>query len=57
MELKLAALINYTGTVVEDLSYGERKNKGFMIQLHTSFLDEYLWFIPLQSVKEYEPNL
>lgn len=56
VELKLAALINLTGTVIEDLSDCERKNKGFMVQLSSAYLNEYLWFIPFQSVVEDEHN-
>jgi len=57
MEIKLSGLINTTGTVIEDLSDKDRKNKGYMVQLHSPFLEEYLWFIPVQSVIEYERNI
>ena len=57
MEIKLSGLVNKTGIVIEDLSDKDRKSKGYMVQLHSSFLEEYLWFIPIQSVIEYEPTI
>lgn len=51
-EMKLMGLIGKTGIVTEDLTYIERINKGYMVQLNEPYLDEYNWFIPYESIKK-----
>lgn len=53
-ELRLGKLTGMRGVVRKDLSFGERKNKGYMVQLCEPYLDEYIWFIPIESVQEYD---
>lgn len=53
-DMKLTGLIGKTGIVTEDLTYRERKNKGYMVQLNEPYLNDYNWFIPYESVKAYE---
>ncbi len=45
-ELRLDELIGRRGLVVEDLSVGRRKNRGAIVLLDETFMDEFLWFIP-----------
>ncbi|WP_289764421.1 hypothetical protein [uncultured Duncaniella sp.] len=45
-ELRLDDLIGRRGLVVEDLSVGRRKNRGAIVLLDETFMDEFLWFIP-----------
>lgn len=54
MGLKLVELVDFTGTVIEDLTYNGRVSKGYLIQLDIPFQEEYLWFIPKESVEAYE---
>lgn len=49
-DLKLSELEGRTGMVIENLIDSERKNKGYMVRLDEPFLDEQIWFIPLESV-------
>lgn len=51
-ELKLNALLGETGVVLEDLTEGERKSKGYMVLFSDTYKGEYLWFIPLNSAYE-----
>lgn len=53
-ELKLSELEGRTGMVIENLTYYGRKNKGYMIRLNEPFLDEQIWFIPTESIKNDE---
>ncbi len=50
-DLKLSELVDSTGTVIEDLTYNGRVSKGYLIQLDSPFQNEYLWFIPKDSVQ------
>ncbi|MBF0575518.1 hypothetical protein [Dysgonomonas sp. GY617] len=50
-DLKLSELEGRTGLVIENLACSERKNKGYMVRLDIPFLEEQIWFIPLESVK------
>lgn len=50
-ELRLNGIIGKSGLIVEDLTYKERKNKGFMIHLEEPYMEEYLWFVPIESIK------
>lgn len=51
MEMRLGELTGRTGIITEDLSFSERKNKGYMVHLDKPFMDEYLWFIPDESIE------
>ncbi|WP_165020905.1 hypothetical protein [Dysgonomonas sp. ZJ279] len=53
-DLKLSELEGRTGMVIENLTYSERKNKGYMVRLEEPYLEELIWFIPLESVKNDE---
>lgn len=53
-EMRLYGLIDYTGTVTEDLNYNGRKNKGYMVHFNEPYLGDYLWFVPFESVKNAE---
>ncbi|MDR1501160.1 MAG: hypothetical protein LBT43_01720 [Prevotella sp.] len=50
-EMKLSGLTGITGIVTEDLCYNGRKNKGCMVCLNAPYLEEYIWFIPVESIK------
>ncbi|NDW09934.1 hypothetical protein [Dysgonomonas sp. 520] len=50
-ELRLFALVGKTGTIIEDLSFDGRKNKGYMVLFPESFLNENIWYIPIESIK------
>ena len=49
-EMRLDALNGASGVIVEDLSYPERKTRGFMVYLDIPYLEEHLWFIPVESI-------
>lgn len=49
-DMMLDELSGRTGTVTEDLTGPERRNKGYMVQLDEHFQEEHLWFIPQESV-------
>lgn len=49
---KLTGLVNRKGTIVEELIYKERKNKGYMVRLSINFMGETIWFIPFSSIKK-----
>jgi len=48
--MKLGGLAGRRGLVVEDLSGEDRKNKGGLVLLEEIYMDEFLWFIPEESV-------
>lgn len=48
--LKLDELAGRRGLVVEDLSQNREKNRGGLVLLEETYLDEFLWFIPEESV-------
>lgn len=48
--MRLDELVGRRGLVVEDLSGGDRKNKGGLILLEEAYMDEFIWFIPERSV-------
>lgn len=50
-ELKLSELEARTGLVIENLTDNGRKNKGYMVWLDEPFLEEQIWFIPIESVE------
>lgn len=51
-ELKLDGLLGETGIVLEDLTDPVRKAKGYMVLFPDTYQNEYLWFIPQNSVYE-----
>lgn len=51
-ELRLDALLGETGYVLEDLTDHNRKAKGYMVFFPAPYKEEYLWFIPQESVYE-----
>lgn len=52
--IKLVDLVGISGYVLEDLCFEERKTKGYLIRLDNSYLGEYNWFIPIESVRYVE---
>lgn len=50
-KLDLSGLVGRNGYVVEELDYPERKNKGFLITFEEEFCDEFIWFIPKESIR------
>lgn len=53
-DLKLSELEGRTGMIIENLTCSERKNKGYIVRLDEPFLDEQIWFIPTESIKNDE---
>lgn len=49
-EMKLEELVGRRGLVVEDLSDGRSRNRGGLVLLEKAYLDEFIWFIPENSV-------
>lgn len=49
-EMKLEELVGRRGLVVEDLSDGRSRNRGGLVLLEEAYLDEFIWFIPENSV-------
>lgn len=49
-ELKLDELVGRRGLVVEDLSDDRCRNRGGLVLLEEAYLDEFIWFIPENSV-------
>ena len=49
-EMKLEELLGRRGLVVEDLSDGRSRNRGGLVLLEEAYLDEFIWFIPENSV-------
>lgn len=50
-EVGLEELAGEKAVIVEDLSYGERKHKGYMVRLcDKDYMGEDTWFIPACSV-------
>lgn len=48
--MRLDTLAGRRGLLVEDLSDGRRTNRGGLVLLEESYLDEFLWFIPEKSI-------
>jgi len=46
----LEGLCSCTGTVVEDLSGPERRNRGYIVLFGEEFEGELSWFVPIDSV-------
>ena len=51
-EIKLNALLGEEGFIVEDLTDNDGTGDGYMVLFPTPFKNEYLWFIPKESVYE-----
>ena len=51
-ELRLNELLGKPGIVLEDLTYNSRSVKGYMVFFSEMFNNEYVWFIPQNSVFE-----
>ena len=49
-EMRLDALVGRRGLVVEDLPQNRKKNRGGLVLLEEIYMDEFLWFIPEESV-------
>jgi hypothetical protein len=49
-EMRLDELVGHRGLVVEDLSQNRKKNRGGLVLLEEIYMDEFLWFIPEESV-------
>lgn len=52
-ELRLDELEGRCGLVIEDLSFGRKRNRGALVLLEEAYMDEFLWFIP-ESAMTYE---
>ena len=48
--MRLDELVGRRGLVVEDLSQNRKKNWGCLVLLEEIYMDEFLWFIPEESV-------
>lgn len=53
-EIKLGGLIGEMGYVVEDLTDNEATADGYMVLFPVPYRDEYIWYIPKDSVYEQE---
>lgn len=51
-EWRLEALIGRTTVVLEDLTDECREPKGYMVLIPDTYEDEFVWFIPQESVYE-----
>lgn len=49
-EMRLDELVGRCGLVVEDLPQNRKKNRGGLVLLEEIYMDEFLWFIPEESV-------
>lgn len=49
-EKRLDELVGRRGLVVEDLPQNRKKNRGGLVLLEEIYMDEFLWFIPEESV-------
>ena len=49
-QMGLDELIGHRRVVVEDLSQNRETNRGSLVLLEESYLDEFLWFIPEKSI-------
>ena len=49
-EMRLDGLVGRRGLVVEDLPQNRKKNQGGLVLLEEIYMDEFLWFIPEESV-------
>lgn len=49
-EMRLDELVGRRGLVVEDLPQNRKKDRGGLVLLEEIYMDEFLWFIPEESV-------
>lgn len=49
-QIRLDEVIGRRGLLVEDLSQNRETNRGGLVLLEESYLDEFLWFIPEESI-------
>lgn len=49
-EMRLDELVGRRELVVEDLPQNRKKNRGGLVLLEEIYMDEFLWFIPEESV-------
>ena len=49
-EMRLDELVGRRGLFVEDLPQNRKKNRGGLVLLEEIYMDEFLWFIPEESV-------
>ena len=49
-EMRLDELVGRPGLVAEDLPQNRKKNRGGLVLLEEIYMDEFLWFIPEESV-------
>ena len=49
-KMRLDELVGRRGLVVEDLPQNRKKNRGGLVLLEEIYMDEFLWFIPEESV-------
>lgn len=49
-QIRLDEVIGRRGLLVEDLSQNQETNQGGLVLLEESYLDEFLWFIPEESI-------
>nr|WP_302400578.1 hypothetical protein [Alistipes onderdonkii] len=52
--MRLAGLAGRKAVIVEDLTAEDRNDKGYMVQLYHPYMDETLWYIPVESAGRYE---
>lgn len=51
--MRLDELVGRRGIVVEDISFYGHKNRGGLVMLEETYMDEFMWFIP-ESAVSYE---
>ena len=49
-QIRLDEVIGRRGLLVEGLSQNRETNRGGLVLLEESYLDEFLWFIPEESI-------
>lgn len=49
-QIRLDEVIGRRRLLVEDLSQNRETNRGGLVLLEESYLDEFLWFIPEESI-------
>lgn len=49
-DMRLEELVGYRGILVEDLSQDRKTNRGGLVLLEKAYMDEFLWFIPEESI-------
>lgn len=53
-EIRLYELAGRKGIITENLTYVERKIKGYMVRLNEPHLGEHIWFVPEESIRRNE---